>query len=163
MILVVMGAAGAGKTTVGKLLAGRLGWTFVDADDLHPPENVAKMAAGVPLTDADRQPWLDLLRTSIEQAAAADENLVLACSALKEAYRQFLAGTSPPPRFVYLKASAELLRQRLAARQGHFMKQRMIESQLEALEEPGEALVLDASVAPVDLVVAIQKWAHPQS
>lgn len=157
MHIIVMGAAGAGKTTVGSLLAQALRWPFLDGDDLHSAANVAKMAAGIPLTDEDRRPWLERLRQRLEAATAAGQSLVLACSALKERYRQLLAGDETDARFVYLKASAPLLRQRLAARRGHFMKQAMLESQLAALEEPAGAVVVDATAEPEEAVRFIRQ------
>lgn len=157
MHIIVMGAAGAGKTTVGMALARTLGWSFVEGDDLHAAASVAKMAAGVSLTDGDRWPWLERLRQRLETGTAAGESVVLACSALKESYRGVLAGGEGEVRFVYLKASAELLRQRLAQRRGHFMKEAMLESQLAALEEPVGAVVVNAGVAPAEAVEAIRR------
>ncbi|MFN0090818.1 MAG: gluconokinase [Acidimicrobiales bacterium] len=149
MIVVVTGVAGSGKTTVGRLLARRLGAAFVDADDEHDPAARAKMAAGRPLTDADRAPWLDRLNARLRAAAAAGTPLVLACSALAAEHRRRLAeGLSPPPRWVQLTGSPALLEARLAARRGHFFRPELLASQLELWSpEPG-ALTLDVSDSP---------------
>src|SRR5688500_3541074 len=158
-----MGPSGAGKSTVGRRLADALGWPLHDGDDYHPPENVARMRAGVPLTDADRAPWLAALAALIAGAAAEGRPLLLACSALKRAYRAALvpAGAAGDVRFVYLHASPALLAERLAARRGHFFDPRLLASQLAALEEPGgdeaaPVLVLDASADPDALVAEIR-------
>jgi len=149
-----MGVAGSGKSTVGAALAAALGWRFVDADGHHAPENVAKMARGEPLTDADRWPWLDGLRSIIAAALAADEPLVLACSALKAAYRaRLVGGDAHRIRFVHLTGTPQMLRARLAGRAGHFMRPGMLASQLAALEPPDDAVTVDAS-RPVDALVA---------
>lgn len=150
--LVVMGVAGSGKTTIGELLASRAGWEFADADAFHPPENVAKMSAGTPLDDEDRVPWLRALRSLIARRLAAGESLVLACSALKEDYRRVLATDDERVEFVYLKGSPELISRRLSERTGHYMNPGLLDSQFNALEEPEEALVLDAGLPPEELV-----------
>jgi gluconokinase len=153
-VVIVMGVAGSGKSTVGLALAAALGWRFVDADEHHSPESVAKMARGEPLTDADRWPWLDGLRAIIVAALAADERLVLACSALKAAYRaRLVGGDAHRIRFVYLAGTPEMLRARLERRAGHFMKPGMLASQLAALEPPDDAVTVDAA-RPVDALVA---------
>jgi gluconokinase len=158
MIILLMGVAGSGKTTLGRLLAADLGWPFYDADDFHPPANVAKMAAGTPLTDEDRAPWLHALRTRIETSLAANENAILGCSALKAAYRRILQPVPTEPiRFVYLRGTPELLAQRLADRPGHFMKPGMLASQLSTLEEPADALIADISLPPEKLVAHIRQ------
>jgi gluconokinase len=154
-VLVVMGVAGSGKTTVGIALAAALGWGFVDADDHHPAANVAKMARGEPLDDADRRPWLDELHGIIADALARGSGLVMACSALKADYRARLAGAGAGGRvrFVHLAGPPELFRERLAKRTGHFMKPAMLDSQIAALEPPGgEALAVDAG-RPVAAIV----------
>ena len=151
MIVLLMGVAGSGKTTVGTMLASQLGWEFADADDYHPAANVEKMRNGIPLTDADREPWLESLRSLIVAWMVAGKSAVLACSALKQAYRdRLMVGASV--RVVYLKASRELLRERLLLRRGHYMKEGMLESQIATLEEPADAIVLDAR-SPVEDVV----------
>lgn len=144
--LVVMGVSGSGKTTLGRALAARLGWAFFDADDFHPPGNVAKMRAGVPLTDADRAPWLARLHALLAERLAAGEPLVLACSALKASYRAALAeGLTGRLRFVYLSGEPGLIARRLRARRGHYMPAALLESQFAALEPPQDALVVDAA------------------
>ncbi|QJX00327.1 gluconokinase [Frigoriglobus tundricola] len=149
MILVLMGVTGTGKTTIGKLLAGKLGWTFVEGDDFHPAANVAKMHAGVPLTDADRAPWLAALRERIDAASAQGENVVLACSALKHAYQEYLRQHEPDNvRYVYLHAAEELIRDRLAARKGHFMNPGLLHSQFETLEPPDHAIRVEVGGTP---------------
>jgi len=156
MVIVMMGVAGSGKTTVGKLLASQLGWTFADADDYHSAANVEKMRSGVPLTDADRAPWLKALRSLIACWIAETKNAVLACSALKRDYREKLL-VSPEVRFVYLKGDRELLEERMRSRHGHFMAERMLASQLAALEEPQDAVVVDVSQSPEEIVAEIRK------
>ncbi|MGC2110034.1 MAG: gluconokinase [Candidatus Korobacteraceae bacterium] len=155
MILVIMGVAGIGKTTVGQALAHDLHWRFVDADTYHSAANVAKMHAGIPLTDADREPWLASLHEAIVGWLARDENVVLACSALKASYRSDLV-VSPEVKLVYLRGELELVASRLAARQGHYMNPDLLQSQFDALEEPGNAAVFDASLPVVQLVAAIR-------
>ena len=154
MIVLLMGVSGAGKTTVGTMLASQLGWEFADADDYHPAANVEKMRNGIPLTDADREPWLESLRSLMVTWIAAGKSAVLACSALKQAYRDRL--TVGAVRVVYLKADRELLRERLLLRRGHYMKEGMLESQIATLEEPADAIVLDAGSPVEDIVRAIQ-------
>jgi gluconokinase len=156
MIVVIMGVSGSGKTTIGSRLAEDLGWRFVDADDFHSPENIRRMAAGQPLTDRDRQPWLARLREEIANAIAAGENVALACSALKEASRQQLAVDQQRVRFVYLRGSMELIRQRLRNRSGHFMREEMLASQFAALEEPTDAVVVDIDDRPRSIVEKIR-------
>lgn len=151
--LVVMGVAGVGKTTVGRLLAERLGWPFVDADAFHPAANVAKMKRGEPLTDADRAPWLAALRALLAQHAAEGQPLVLACSALRAAYRDVLADGGPIA-FVHLYGSSALIRTRMEARD-HFMPPGLLASQFEALEPPENALTLSVEAPPAALVEAI--------
>jgi len=137
-----MGVSGSGKTTVGRALADGLGWTFLDADDFHPRANVAKMAAGVALTDEDRWPWLDRLAGELRALEERGRHVVLACSALKQAYRDRLKRAGDL-RWVYLKGDAPTIEPRLAARTGHYMPASLLESQFAALEEPGEAMVVD--------------------
>jgi len=137
-----MGVAGSGKTTVGRRLARRLGWTFLDADEYHPRANVEKMARGVPLTDADRRPWLEALHELIAAKLAAGESLVMACSALKERYREALR-VGDEPHFVHLRGDFDLIHERLLARRGHYMPAELLASQFEALEEPRDAIIVD--------------------
>ena len=148
-----MGVCGCGKTSVGQALANRLGWQFFDADDFHPPANVAKMATGVALTDEDREPWLDRLAAEMRGVARNGSHAVLACSALKESYRQRIARGLREPgtegeggiefRIVYLKGDAKTIEPRLALRSGHFMPSSLLASQFAALEEPDDAMVID--------------------
>ena len=154
-----MGVAGSGKTTVGSALAAALGWRFVDADEHHTPESVAKMARGEPLTDADRWPWLDRLRAIIVAALAADEPLVVACSALKAVYRaRLVGGDAQRVRFVHLTGTPDVLRARLEGRAGHFMKPGMLASQLATLEPPADALTLDVAQPTATLVDETVRW-----
>jgi gluconokinase/shikimate kinase len=135
-VLVLMGVSGCGKSTVAGLLAGRLGWDLEEGDDLHPQENVAKMAAGVPLTDDDRWPWLDRIAAWIRAHTGSGRPGVITCSALKRAYRDVLRG--PDVVFVYLHGSKELIASRLALRHGHYMPSSLLDSQFAALEPPAE-------------------------
>ena len=148
-VIVMMGVSGSGKTTVGERLARRLGWPFKEGDDLHPPGNVARMERGVALTDADRAPWLAAVADWIDGWGRAGVSGVITCSALRRAYRRTLADGRPQVRFVYLKADAALLRDRLAARAGHFMPPSLLASQLADLEPPtaDEAIAIDAGPA----------------
>lgn len=139
MIMLLMGVSGCGKTTVGEQLAERLGWPYQEGDALHPPANVAKMAGGMPLTDADRLPWLAAVAAWIDARRAAGECGVVSCSALKRAYRQLLIGDRPDVRLVYLQGTRDQLAERLAARTGHFMPAGLLDSQLATLEEPTAA------------------------
>src|SRR5579862_420542 len=156
MIVIVMGTTASGKTTIGSLLAERLGWEFVDADDFHPPANVEKMRRGIPLTDADREPWLEALHGEIVQWSAESRNVVLACSALKASYRDELRA-SDDVRFVYLKGSYDLFSQRVLARKGHFAKQDLLASQFATLEEPTDAIRVDAAPLPDQIVAEVRK------
>lgn len=148
-VLVVMGVSGSGKTTVAALLAGRLGWEFVDADDFHPPANVLKMHGGAPLTDADRAPWLTAMAAWVEATRAVGRHGVLACSALKRGYRRVLTDGHADVRVVYLRGDKALIGRRQAARHNHFMPPSLVDSQFATLEEPGpEEHPLTVSVAP---------------
>jgi gluconokinase len=146
-----MGVAGVGKTTFGEPLACALGWPFLDADDYHPPENVAKMKAGIALQDADRWPWLGRLNRELKDR----ENAVLACSALKESYRERLAQGIPDFTVIYLHASAALIRTRLENRQHRYMPAALLDSQLATLEPPADAIAIDVAGTPQDCVAAI--------
>jgi gluconokinase len=151
MIAVVMGVSGSGKSTLGLKLAARLNWTFYEGDGYHPPANLRKMASGHPLDDADRAPWLEILRELIDRCRAGKRNAVIACSALKESYRRRLSANGPIT-FLYLKGDKTLFVERLHGRKGHFMPAALLESQLEALEEPADAVILDAARTPAQLV-----------
>ena len=150
-LIVVMGVAGAGKTTVGRTLAEQIGWTFVDADTYNPEANRAKLAAGIELTDADRAEWLETLNQAMVRDISRGMRVVLACSALKESYRAVLTRSIPAARFVYLRATPALIRARLSTRT-HFFNPGLLTSQFATLEEPRDALVIDAD-APA-LVIA---------
>jgi carbohydrate kinase (thermoresistant glucokinase family) len=136
-ILVVMGVSGSGKTTIARLLAAAEGWTMLEGDALHPPANVAKMRSGIPLTDEDRWPWLRAIAAEIDAYRARGENAVVACSALRRAYRDILIGQRRDVRLVYLQGSQALIAGRMSARQGHFMPPALLDSQFATLEEPG--------------------------
>ncbi len=152
MILILMGPMGCGKTTIGKLLAGRLGWRFEDGDDFHPPGNVAKMQSGIPLDDSDREPWLDTLAEMISSCQTQGENLVLACSALKISYRNRLGIDQKNVVSVYLRGTYELLSRRLDSRQHPYMKKSLLASQLATLEEPEAGVKVDIDAPPADIV-----------
>jgi gluconokinase len=149
MVVLLMGVTGSGKTTVGEKLASELGWTFSDADDFHPAANKAKMRAGIPLTDDDRWPWLLAVRQVIEQALRDSRGAIVACSALKAAYRDVLAGGLEPVRFVLLDGDPAVLKARLAQRRHEFMNPALLESQIDTLERPPNAIVIDIEL-PVD-------------
>jgi len=157
MLILLMGVTGSGKSTVGRLLASALDWPFYDADDFHSPANIHKMASGIPLTDEDRRPWLEQLQKLVAEHTSTRTNAVLACSALKAAYREFISSGSGEVITVYLKAQPGLIRSRLARRAGHFMPPALLESQFEALEEPQGALSLPARWPPDRIVRSIRK------
>jgi carbohydrate kinase (thermoresistant glucokinase family) len=162
MIVIIFGVSGAGKTTVGKLLARELAWRFIEADDFHPLTNINKMRSGHPLTDEDRWPWLERLRQQIERSLAARENAVLACSALKRAYRDRLR-VSHGVRFVFLRGDYALVEKQLRNRHGHFMNPALLRSQFADLEEPApdeEALTIKLGRTPEELVKEIKTKLH---
>jgi carbohydrate kinase (thermoresistant glucokinase family) len=136
-VIVVMGVASSGKTSLGERLAERLGWPFRDADSFHPPENVAKMSSGTPLTDEDRKPWLAAIAAWIDDLRSSGGNGIVTCSALRRAYREVIVGDRPDVALVYLKGSRELIGERMAARKHHFMPPALLDSQFATLEEPG--------------------------
>jgi gluconokinase len=157
-IIVVTGVSGSGKTTVGALLAGRLKWKYAEADDFHPVANIQKMAAGIPLTDEDRRPWLAAIGAWIDAQIQAGEPGVVTCSALKRAYRDRLRAGRPQVRLVYLRGSRGLIAARLAARHGHFFRPELLDTQFAALEEPEpdeQVLVVPVVGTPEEIVEAI--------
>ena len=151
MVIVVMGPTGSGKTTIGTLLATRLAWEFIDADQFHSAANKAKMHQGIPLTDADRLPWLQAIHEQIAHWLAEKRNVVLACSALKQSYRDLL-WSGPEVRFAYLKGSYDLIHERLLARKGHFADEHILAGQFADLEEPADAVTVDISGSPGEIV-----------
>jgi gluconokinase len=155
MIIILMGVSGSGKTTIGKLLAHDVGCDFYDADDLHSPENIAKMSQGLPLTDEDRQPWLQSLRALILDSLLKGNQAVIGCSALKETYRSILH-VNDNVQFVYLKGSFELIKARLVHRQNHFMSESLLADQFATLEEPRGIPAVDISATPQEIVDAIR-------
>jgi len=159
MVIVLLGVTGSGKSTLGKALAAELGWRFVEGDDFHPAPNIDKMRRGVALTDSDRIPWLQNVRTEIAGALARGESAVVACSALRESYRDVLR-ISSDVKFVYLKASMALIEARLQKRQGHYMNPVLIPSQFDTLEEPKKALWIDAGLAVPEAVEQIRRALH---
>lgn len=156
MIILVMGVSGSGKTTVGQLLAKSLHWEFCDADALHPVANIEKMSRGIPLDDADRKPWLERLQQAIAQWLQDDKNIVLACSALKAAYREFLLQDKERMRLIYLKGDAQMIQERLKTRHNHYMSPELLQSQLDTLEEPLEAIYINVSQPPEVIVQEIK-------
>jgi len=155
MIIVLMGVTASGKSTVGKLLARQIGWSFFEGDDFHSAGNIEKLRRGEPLNDEDRRPWLHAIREVIHEAIDRGENAVIACSALKASYRRTLQ-IDEQVSFVYLKASIALIQERLKNRVGHFMNPHLIQSQFDTLEEPKEALQVDAGSTPAEIVQAIR-------
>ena len=154
MIVIVMGVAGSGKSTIGQLLADRLGWPFYDGDDFHPAANVEKMRAGIPLSDEDRSGWLSALADLITEQLRQDQSAVIACSALKQQYRARLS-VDDQVRFVYLRGSYDLIAARLRARTGHYMPPDLLASQFAALEEPQDAGSIDIHQPPNQIVAEI--------
>jgi len=155
MIVIVMGVAGSGKSTVGSLLARRLGWRFIEADDYHSRSEIEHMLEGQPLSDEERQPWLAKLRQVLVDCVARNENAVLACSALKESYRRLLVVDAEAVRVVYLKGDPALIRQRLQRRIGHYAHESLLASQYAALEEPHDALIVTIDEEPEQIVQRI--------
>lgn len=151
-----MGVSGSGKTTIGQMLSAQLKWPFIDGDSLHSPQNIAKMAAGIPLTDDDRSPWLQSIHTLIEGWRVQRQNGIVASSALKEKYRQVLL-TSPEIKLVYLRGSYDLIYSRMQHRPGHYMKPEMLQSQFAALEEPKDAIVVDIASSEEQIVSTIRQ------
>jgi gluconokinase len=156
MVILVMGVSGSGKTTIGQMLSAQLNWPFVDGDSLHSAANVAKMAAGIPLTDEDRAPWLQSIHDVMEGWLIQQKNGIVASSALKEKYRRILL-TSPEIKIVYLRGSYELIYSRMQHRPGHYMKPEMLQSQFAALEEPTDAIVVDIAAPAKEIVANIRQ------
>lgn len=155
MLIVLMGVAGSGKTTIGTLLGQRLGIPFYDGDDFHPPENRAKMAAGQPLTDDDRRPWLERIHAQLREQERNGASAIVACSALKQQYRDILAEGLTSLRFVYLRGTPALIAERMRARQGHFMPPALLDSQFATLEEPRDATVVEVDAGPEEVFARI--------
>src|ERR1700691_3079621 len=156
MVVIVMGVAGAGKTTVGRALAAALGWEFHDGDELHSEQNKRKMHRGIALDDADRAPWLSALRKLIETMLSDGRDGVVACSALKQSYRDELVVEPDAVKVVYLKGAKSVIEQRLRNRTGHFMNPDLLQSQFDTLEEPRDAIVVDAAAVPGAIVDEIK-------
>ena len=154
MVIILIGVAGSGKTTVGKLLAKTLGWSFYDADNFHSEDSIQKIKQGIPLTDDDRLPWLESIREFIDER---DEQMVFACSALKKSYRDLLRNSSAKIEFIYLKGTKDVILQRLEDRKGHFAGADILESQFEDLEEPEHALTEQVTQNPEAIVSDITK------
>ena len=152
MLIIITGVSGVGKTTIGKLLSENMGWTFYEGDDYHTNVNLAKMRNGTPLTDEDRWPWLDALRTKISEIVLHEENAILSCSALKESYRMRLASGLKDIVFVYLRGDYQLVRNRISERVGHFMSANLLAQQYSDLEEPQNAIVVDAALKPMAII-----------
>jgi gluconokinase len=148
MIVILMGVSGVGKTTIGQILSDKLGWPLSDADEFHSPASIEKMRNGIPLEDADRWPWLDRMNAMLVEKEGRGESVLLACSALKQVYRDRLAKGTADLRWIYLKGNFDLIRERLEARKGHYMKAGQLESQFATLEEPGNALGVDINDTP---------------
>jgi gluconokinase len=157
MILVIMGVSGSGKTTVGEQLAAQLGWPFYDADDFHPPANIEKMSHGIALTDADRAGWLAALSKLLSDLNRDGKPGILACSALKDSYRETLKQDAPNVQFVYLKGPYQLILKRLKARKNHYMRPELLQSQFDAMEEPGQALIVSVAQPPEAIVKKIRE------
>ena len=160
-VVILMGVAGSGKTTIGLRLAAALGWAFHDADEFHPAGNIAKMSAGIPLDDADRAPWLAAIRACALSPEANSRGAVIACSALKGSHRAFLSAPPARVRFVHLFGSYALILGRIRAREGHFMKESMLASQFEALEPPRDAIAIDVAAPPGEIVARIVAAVSP--
>ena len=157
MIVILMGVSGCGKSTIGRLLAERHGWIYLEGDDFHPPGNIAKLSAGIPLTDEERADWIAALRDALAGHLVAGRPAVLACSALREAHRRTLCRPGEPIRLVHLCGDISLIRDRLVARRGHFMPASLLASQFAALDAPADAIVVSVELPPAAIVRAVEK------
>ncbi len=155
MIYLIMGVSGSGKTTIGQALSQKLGYTFYDADDFHPPENIAKMSQGIPLNDSDRLPWLLAIKTVINKHEQLQKDAIITCSALKKSYRDLLQENTRDIIWIYLKGSYESILKRLQEREEHFMKENMLMSQFKTLEEPENAVIIDINSSVEEIVQEI--------
>ncbi|MEA5508986.1 gluconokinase [Crocosphaera sp. UHCC 0190] len=155
MIYLIIGVSGSGKTTIGQALSHQLGYPFYDADDFHPPENIAKMSQGIPLTDSDRLPWLTAIKDVIDQYQQREKGAVITCSALKQSYRNFLGKNTQALIWIYLKGSYEQILNRLENRQKHYMKSGMLLSQFQSLEEPENAMIININLSIEDIIQEI--------
>jgi gluconokinase len=153
--VVLMGVAGSGKTAVGKQVAEKLHWLFLDADNFHPPANIEKMKHGIPLNDADRAPWLQRLHDELQHQINERRSVILACSALKESYRRILRDETLPPTFIYLDVDPETIKERLSHRSAHFFPKELMDSQFAALEKPKDAVLVDARKPLAEVVDAV--------
>jgi len=156
-IILLMGVAGSGKTTIGRMLAGQLGWPYFEGDDFHSVANKEKMSRGIPLDDDDRAPWLAAIRRRIDECVAGNQSAVFTCSALKEKYRHVLMDRVPGVSLVYLAGTSDMLLHRMEGRSGHYMKAGMLQSQLATLEVPDNALTIDTTQSPETIVAEIRK------
>jgi gluconokinase len=157
VIVIIMGVLGSGKTLIGQMLSQELGWDFFDADDFHPSANILKISRSIPLTDNDRKPWLKILNKLLQKSSQESKSAILACSALKQSYRDILVQDVPKTRFVYLKGDEELIRNRLKERSGHFAKDSLLASQFESLEAPSNAIIVEISQSPEKILEQIKK------
>jgi gluconokinase len=155
-VIILMGVAGAGKSTIGRMLARSLGSIFLDADDLHPARNRRKLARAIPLTDEDRRPWLDAVRRSVERFLADGAEAVIACSLLKQSYRDAVLVDPSRVKLVYLQGTPSLIAKRLKPRRNHFMRPELLQSQFDTLEEPRNAITIDISASPAAIVKSIR-------
>lgn len=154
-VVILMGVSGCGKTTIGQSLANQLGWLFIESDDYHSEEDVHKMANGIPLTDEDRWPWIKRLHLVLHEHIKQDQSLVLACSALKESYRRKINGELSGIHYVYMKGDFGTIQERMVQREDHYMKANMLQSQFDVLEEPADAIIVDITQSPENIVKEI--------